>query len=196
MTYIPLEPVESSMIAEIGYDRKKQTLRVLFNNGAAYDYPTFTERDWAAFSEAESKGAHFHRAIKPMFGHGRVTEAQLQKPCCTHDSPDDMCDESCLPCDPGCCDALTEAQRRRGQAAMAEGLERGRQLLERAREEVATLAGLDTSPDAEPVLACAMCHAVHSPEHYAVGDDCALADCDDGVLTDGTGMEDDDGTED
>lgn len=102
MGYIPLEAVESSMIAQIGYDHKTQTLRVVFSNGDAYDYPTFSDRDWRALQDADSVGKHFHRAIRPVFGHRRVTEAQLKEPCCDH--PDrDTCDERCFPCDPGCC---------------------------------------------------------------------------------------------
>ncbi len=193
MAYIPLESVESSMISKIGYDRKTQTLRVLFNNGNAYDYPTFTERDWAAFQEAGSVGGHFHRAIKPTFAHRRVEERQLRAPCCEHDKPDDLCDESCLPCDPDCCDGLTEAQRRQRLSALAGGIVRGQQLIENARQTVPVptpLAGAEE--DVSEGLRCAECSMRHSPEDYVVGDSCALAECD-GVLI---GQEDNDGTED
>lgn len=140
MAYIPLEPVVSSMIAKIGYDRKTQTLRVVFENGDAYDYPTFTERDWEAFRAAESLGRHFHRAIRPMFGHRRVAENQLQEPCCDH--PDrDTCDDSCLPCDPACCLGLSVAERRQRLLALAEGQARGQQLIEAARVGDADAAG-------------------------------------------------------
>ena len=223
MAYIPLEAVEpkSSMISKIGYDHKTQTLRVEFHDGAVYDYPTFTDRDWEAFLAAESKGKYFHRAIRPTFGHRRVTENQLREPCCEHDKPDDTCDESCLPCDPECCDSLSSADRRRAHAALAEGMARGQQLLERVRTVAAAITsvpeeiygppnppseGADNSdlahthggeqheheggniahthPSEEDtaVLACGVCHAVYSPEHYAVGDACVLQDCDDGVL--------------
>lgn len=102
MSYIPLKPVESSMIKAIGYDRKKQTLRVMFSNGDAYDYPTFSDRDWATLNEAASLGKHFSKYIRPMFGHRKVTEAQLKEPCCDHPSRD-TCDDSCGPCDEQCC---------------------------------------------------------------------------------------------
>lgn len=108
MAYIPLESVESSMISKIGYDPKTQTLRVMFQNGDAYDYPTFTDRDWRAFQEAESLGKHFHRVIKPVFGYAPVTEAQMREPCCDHPERD-TCDESCLPCDEWCCPCAREA---------------------------------------------------------------------------------------
>lgn len=101
MAYIPLKSVESSMISQIGYDPRTQTLRVVFKNGDAYDYPTFTDRDWRAFQEAESLGKHFHRAIKPVFGYARVTEAQMREPCCDHPERD-TCDESCGTCDESC----------------------------------------------------------------------------------------------
>lgn len=77
MPYIPVEPVESSMITAVGYDEKSQTLRVVFHNGNVYDYPMFTPRDWAAFQSADSLGQHFHKFVKPNFGYRRVAESEL-----------------------------------------------------------------------------------------------------------------------
>lgn len=166
MTYIPLEPVSptSSMIAEVGYARKTRTLRVVFHNGAIYDYPMFTERDWAAFLEAESKGQHFHRAIKPTFAHRRVEARELQKPCCDHPERD-TCDDSCLPCDPTCCPGLTSAQRRQRLSALAGGLDRGRQLMESVRQ--------GAPPTTEPDNTCA--HV--NKEATADGSYVVCADC-------------------
>lgn len=101
--YIPLEPVESSMISQVGYDEKKETLRIQFHDGATYDYPMFTPRDWKAFREADSWGKHFHRAIRPVFAYGRVEERALKAPCCEHFGPDPTCNEDCFPCDEWCC---------------------------------------------------------------------------------------------
>lgn len=106
--YIPLEPVESSMISQVGYDEKKETLRIQFHDGATYDYPVFTPRDWKAFREADSLGKHFHRAIKPVFAYGRVEERSLKAPCCEHPGPDPTCNEDCYPCDPWCCPGADE----------------------------------------------------------------------------------------
>ncbi len=133
MTYIPLEPVTSSMISQVGYDRKKQTLRVLFHNGDACDYPMFTPRDWSVFQAAESVGKHFHRTIKPVFAHRRVEARELKEPCCDHPGRD-TCDDSCLPCDPACCPGVSTAQHKARLGALAGGLKRGNQLMESARQ--------------------------------------------------------------
>ncbi len=215
MTYIPLEPVEppSSMISQIGYDHETQTLRVAFHNGeAVYDYPMFTPRDWSAFLDADSKGKHFHRAIKPMFGHRRVKENELEKPCCDH--PDrDTCDDSCLPCDEWCCPSSGLSPEAAFQA-LATGRALGTRLIDRVRqsatpvrqkalEETVTRVvcehankeatedgsiigcadcGADLSPPADEELVCSACHAVYSSTAHEEGDPCEREGCNDGVL--------------
>lgn len=74
MPDIELTEVESSNIAAIGYDRRVQTLRIKFNNGSIYDYPTMPERTYQDFAKAESKGKFFHRIIKPNFAHRRMAD--------------------------------------------------------------------------------------------------------------------------
>lgn len=153
MTYIPLKSVTSSMISQVGYDHKKQTLRVLFHNGDAYDYPMFTPRDWSAFQEAESLGKHFHRTIKPVFAHRRVEARELEEPCCDHPNRD-TCDDSCLPCDPACCSGVSEAQHKARLAALAAGLQRGDQLITAARTQGAgnPITGVDDGVSLSPLV--------------------------------------------
>ena len=68
---IDLKEVESSQIHSIGYDAASQTLAIRFKNrttGAPtslYHYSNFTPDDFIAFDEAESKGSHFGKFIKP-----------------------------------------------------------------------------------------------------------------------------------
>lgn len=103
MPYIPTEPVESSNIAEIGYDRKRRTLRVIFHNDRVYDYPDVMERAYKELMAADSKGKHFNRRIKPVYTYRNVTRPQeLKAPCCDHPERD-TCDETCWPCDEWCC---------------------------------------------------------------------------------------------
>lgn len=170
MTYIKTEPVSpvSSMIAEIGYDRKMQTLRVVFHkNGAVYDYPTFPERDWDAFLAAESKGKYFHRAIKPVFGHRRASASETKEPCCDHAGK--ACDDSCLPCDPSCCAGISTAQREHRAAALTHGLEGGRRLIESAQgsasptaEDACKHPNKESSKDGS-YMVCSDCQANLSP---------------------------------
>ena len=46
MSYIPTEPVESSNLVAIGYHRQTQTLRIIFQEGRAYDYPGLPESEF------------------------------------------------------------------------------------------------------------------------------------------------------
>lgn len=68
---IALKEVESSQLHSIGYDAASQTLAIRFRNrttGAPTTlchYANFTPEDFIAFDEAESKGSHFGKFIKP-----------------------------------------------------------------------------------------------------------------------------------
>ena len=103
MPYIPTEPVKSSNIERIGYERKQQILRIIFQGNRAYDYPMVTEREFEAFMAAESKGRFFNSRIKPMYAHRTPREVELVEPCCEHDGPDPTCTEECYPCHDTCC---------------------------------------------------------------------------------------------
>lgn len=137
MPYIPTEPVESSNIQAIGYDRKHQggTLRIIFKENRVYDYPEFPERDWQKFEAAESLGKHFLKYIRPMYGHRTITrEQELTPPCCDHaDTP--TCSAACHPgkqCQPWCCPlGQTSASV---PHAIASGLKAGERLMRQAKE--------------------------------------------------------------
>lgn len=86
ITIPTMHQVENSkQIAEHGYDPETAHLFLRFHGkgkpGALYRYGNFGETDLQAFLDAESKGSHFARAIKP---HGdrypceRVPEAALE----------------------------------------------------------------------------------------------------------------------
>lgn len=67
---IALDPVESSQLAAVGYDPDTGTLAIRFHGrgdkpGSLYHYANFGETDWRALQDAESKGSHFIRNIKP-----------------------------------------------------------------------------------------------------------------------------------
>lgn len=134
MPYIPTEPVESSNLERVGYDRRTQTLRVVFHGGRVYDYVPVPETEYRALLEAESKGKFLNARIKPMYGFRNVSRPEELEPpdecphgaddrcgaatctcdchqrrsCCDHPEQD-FCDESCGPCDEWCCpDAAQE----------------------------------------------------------------------------------------
>jgi hypothetical protein len=58
------EAVESSNMAEIGYDPKKTLLEVLFHNGAIYQYHPFTEEQHKEMLAADSIGKWFWANVR------------------------------------------------------------------------------------------------------------------------------------
>lgn len=66
---IAMTPIESSQIEAYGYDHETSTLAVRFKGkgkpGGLYHYRNVGATDWQAFQDAESKGSHFIRNIKP-----------------------------------------------------------------------------------------------------------------------------------
>ena len=67
---IPLTPVDSSQLEAYGHDAPTATLAIRFKGfggkpGSLYHYANFGDTDMARFRDAESKGSHFIRQIKP-----------------------------------------------------------------------------------------------------------------------------------
>lgn len=68
---IALQEVESSQIHSIGYDAESKTLAIRFRDRktnlptSLYHYSNFSAEDFAAFEQAESKGNHHGKHIKP-----------------------------------------------------------------------------------------------------------------------------------
>ena len=53
-----LDPVESSMVAAVGYDANLQALIVLYNSGKAYQYMDVPPEVFSGLIEARSKGRY------------------------------------------------------------------------------------------------------------------------------------------
>ena len=74
MPIIPMIEVQSSQIHSIGHDPISNTLAIRFYRGfgsmkqpgATYHYDDFSADDYEAFRNAESKGKHFGKHIKPF----------------------------------------------------------------------------------------------------------------------------------
>lgn len=68
---IAMDSVESSQIAAIGHHPETNTLAIQFPSkterpGSVYHYANFTAEQFEEFKNAESKGSHFGKKIKPM----------------------------------------------------------------------------------------------------------------------------------
>lgn len=66
------EPVDSSSISAIGYDRDLSVLEVEFVHGGVYRYrqvPPSVHRD---FLSAQSKGAYFNKSVRDRFPEQKI----------------------------------------------------------------------------------------------------------------------------
>jgi KTSC domain len=67
------EPVESTSIASMGYDRRSATLEIEFAGGGVYRYLAVSERTWERLRAAESKGRFVNGSVKPYHRVVRVS---------------------------------------------------------------------------------------------------------------------------
>lgn len=67
-----MKKVESSNIAEIGYNRRKKQLTVRFNNGALYQYEDVPADTYTELMDADSKGGYFSKNIRLKFTFERL----------------------------------------------------------------------------------------------------------------------------
>jgi KTSC domain len=67
MAEVDLQPVDSTSVARIGYDREAMEIYVEFHTGALYGYRRAPDFVFDAFARADSKGAFLNRVIKPRF---------------------------------------------------------------------------------------------------------------------------------
>lgn len=61
------QPVDSSVLAEVGYDRARHVLEVKLANGALYQYLDVPAREFMALLAAESHGRFYNQQIKPNY---------------------------------------------------------------------------------------------------------------------------------
>jgi hypothetical protein len=67
------DPVDSSMIASIGYDCDKNILEIEFkNNGRIFEYYDVPLDEYEQIMNVESKGKYFLANIKPYFRCSRI----------------------------------------------------------------------------------------------------------------------------
>jgi hypothetical protein len=65
-------PVDSSNIADIGYDEASLTLEVGFNNGTVYQYFDVPEAVHLEFMNAGSKGTFLNENIKSNYRYSKL----------------------------------------------------------------------------------------------------------------------------
>jgi hypothetical protein len=66
------QPVESSVLASVGYDRKRRLLEVELVSGVVYQYLDVPPKDYMALLAAESSGRFYNQHIKPNYDYRQV----------------------------------------------------------------------------------------------------------------------------
>lgn len=65
-------PVNSSNIAEVGYDSNSMTLEIVFHSGGVYQYFDVPESEYHGLMQAGSKGQYFHTNIKDNYRYAKL----------------------------------------------------------------------------------------------------------------------------
>ena len=65
--HIPMEDVESSNIAAVGYDPDSQCLAVRFKSGQTWRYHTVPQSAYDGLCKAKSLGSCFHVSIRSFY---------------------------------------------------------------------------------------------------------------------------------
>jgi len=74
MAEIEMQPVISSNIKAIGFDKETGTMRVSFLSGGTYDATGTTQADFDEFKSAKSAGQHFNKVLKKAFVWSKAIE--------------------------------------------------------------------------------------------------------------------------
>ena len=74
-----LTAVKSSNVRQIGYDAEAGVCRVVFKNGATYDYEGVDAETFAEFAKSESKGRFVARSLKGKFKTKRIETKETEQ---------------------------------------------------------------------------------------------------------------------
>ena len=66
------QPVSSSTMRSIGYDRQNETLEIEFESGRVYQYHGVPDRVHVEIMQAPSKGQFFNTCIRDQYPYSRV----------------------------------------------------------------------------------------------------------------------------
>ncbi|KAB0597172.1 KTSC domain-containing protein [Cupriavidus gilardii] len=73
-TAMHLDPVESSVVAAIGYDYRKRVLGIEFVSGKLYHYLDVPASVYRDFMDADSKGGYFNDYILGAYEYEPIRE--------------------------------------------------------------------------------------------------------------------------
>ena len=64
--------VNSSNVAQIGYDENEQTVYIRYNNGTLYIYKEVPQHEFDGLKNAPSVGSYLHRNFKNIYVYERI----------------------------------------------------------------------------------------------------------------------------
>jgi hypothetical protein len=68
-----MQPVDSSWVAEIGYDAKLHEVHIALIDRRAYAYESVPPQVWRRFQDTESKGTFVNEVLKPDYEFRRLS---------------------------------------------------------------------------------------------------------------------------
>lgn len=66
------QPVDSSAVLSVGYDRSRRILEVEVAGGAVYQYLDVPARDFFGLLAADSAGRYYNQNIKPKYDYRKL----------------------------------------------------------------------------------------------------------------------------
>jgi KTSC domain len=73
------QPVDSSNLKSVGYDKASQTLEIEFQNGGIYEYYDVPEEEYDDLMSASSKGSYFMSNIRPIYSYDKVSRSSRRR---------------------------------------------------------------------------------------------------------------------
>ena len=77
---VTMKKVESTMIAEVGYDNAEILLVRFRSNGALYAYYDFPKEEYNALMSADSKGSFFNQNIRDKYSYEKLEASGYVEP--------------------------------------------------------------------------------------------------------------------
>jgi hypothetical protein len=72
MVVVHRQAIESSVLAEVGYDQKRRVLEVKLVSGVLYQYLDVPAREFMALLAADSSGGYYNTNIKPRYDYRKL----------------------------------------------------------------------------------------------------------------------------
>jgi hypothetical protein len=77
-SHIPRQPVESSVLATVGYSKRRHILEIEFSNGAIYRYVDVAPSVYRDLISSESKARYYDTNIKGNYRSVRIRAAKAR----------------------------------------------------------------------------------------------------------------------